>query len=161
MALQRRGRASFFHVTRTNRMRSVLQREGWINKSVCKSMETSAEISWTPRPWGGYEVIGSAKAFYESEHQIKKIYVNPGARLSLQSHQFRSELWCVVSGTAEATIGDQKRILRYGEHIFVPQGTVHRLANPEESSYLVVVEVQTGSAFDESDIIRHQDDYGR
>jgi mannose-1-phosphate guanylyltransferase len=123
--------------------------------------ENSAEISWTPRPWGGYEVIGAMKASNESGHQIKMIYVNPGARLSLQSHQFRSELWCVVSGTAEATVGDQKRILKYGENIVVPQGTVHRLANPDESVRLVVVEVQTGSSFDENDIIRHQDDYGR
>jgi len=111
----------------------------------------------THRPWGHFEVLPSLPGV---PHQIKRLHVNPGSRLSLQSHRFRSELWCVVQGRAEATVGEEVKLLGYGDSVFIPVGTKHRLSNPGDLT-LIVVEVQTGEAFDEHDIQRFQDDYAR
>ena len=96
----------------------------------------------------------------QDSHKIKRLYVEPGARLSLQSHRFRSEVWCVVQGKAEATVDGKIFQLSYGEILTIPIGSVHRLSNPGEER-LVVVEIQTGETFSEEDIVRYEDDYGR
>ena len=93
-------------------------------------------------------------------HKIKRLYVEPGARLSLQSHRFRSEVWCIVEGRAEATLDGKILRLSYGDILTIPVGSVHRLSNPGEER-LVVVEIQTGESFSEDDIVRYEDDYGR
>lgn len=109
------------------------------------------------RPWGHFEVLPALPGV---PHQIKRLHVNPGARLSLQSHRYRSELWCVVQGTAEARLGDAVHVLEYGETLRIPVGELHRLANPGDVT-LIVVEVQTGEAFEETDIRRYEDDFDR
>jgi len=111
----------------------------------------------THRPWGHFEVLPGLPGV---PHQIKRLHVNPGARLSLQSHRFRSELWCVVQGRAEATLNGEEKHLEYGDSVIVPAGTKHRLANPGDVT-LIAVEVQTGESFSEEDIERFQDDYAR
>ncbi len=108
------------------------------------------------RPWGSFQVVEVG-----ARHQIKRLHVNPGARLSLQSHRLRSELWCVVEGAAEATLDGATVSLSYGEVLAIPVGAQHRLANPHAFEPLVVVEIQTGESFDEDDIIRYEDDYLR
>ena len=108
------------------------------------------------RPWGSYEVLASGPG-----HQVKRLAVQPGARLSLQSHRLRAELWCVVAGTAEATLDGVVSRLLVGDVLRIPVGAVHRLANPDVDETLVVVEVQTGESFSEDDITRYEDDFGR
>ncbi len=107
------------------------------------------------RPWGWFEVLSSSE-FYK----VKKIFVNPNASLSLQSHKFRSEHWVVVEGLAEVTINENIKVLSKGESIFIPVGSKHRLHNPKKN-YLVIIEIQTGTYFGEDDIIRYEDNYGR
>lgn len=114
------------------------------------------------RPWGVYYVMEDKPNF-----KVKKIIVNPGARLSLQSHQHRSEHWVVVSGTAAVTIREKghpehigHRILTEKESCYVPQGFVHRLANPH-NELLIIIEVQCGDYTGEDDIERFEDDYDR
>ncbi len=107
------------------------------------------------RPWGWYDSVDSGKRF-----QVKRIVVNPGARLSLQLHHHRAEHWIVVKGTAEVTNGDKTFLLGENESTFIPLGHVHRLANPGKVP-LEIVEVQSGSYLDESDIVRFEDNYGR
>jgi mannose-6-phosphate isomerase-like protein (cupin superfamily) len=119
-------------------------------------MSANAE-GFVARPWGGYEVLPGLS---EDSHKIKRLYVEPGARLSLQSHRFRSELWCVVRGKAEATLDGTILQLSYGDLLKIPVGSVHRLSNPGDER-LVVVEIQTGASFSEDDIVRYDDDYGR
>ena len=84
----------------------------------------------------------------------------PGASLSLQKHVHRSEHWIVVSGTATVTLGDTISVLEKNESIFVPAGSVHRLANSGETP-LEVIEVQVGTYLGEDDIVRLDDQYGR
>lgn len=107
------------------------------------------------RPWGGYTSVLNGERF-----QVKRLFVTPGKRLSLQKHHHRSEHWIVVRGTAEVTIGDRTIPLRENESVYIPQGELHRLANPGKI-LLELIEVQTGSYLGEDDIIRIEDEFGR
>ena len=107
------------------------------------------------RPWGYYESVDSGERF-----QVKRIVVAPGGKLSLQKHHHRAEHWVVVRGTAEVTVGDEVRVVHENESIYIPIGSVHRLANPGRIA-LELIEVQTGSYLGEDDIIRIDDIYRR
>ncbi len=107
------------------------------------------------RPWGGWAV------FNVYPHAIlKQICVNPGCRLSLQSHQHRDELWTVVQGTATVEIDGEVQILPEGGGITVPRGRRHRLGNNADE-VLIVIEIQSGELLSEQDIERYEDDYHR
>ncbi len=107
------------------------------------------------RPWGYYQGVDSGPRY-----QVKRIVVKPNAKLSLQKHFHRAEHWVVVRGTAEVTIGDEIRIIHENESIYLPIGSVHRLANPGKIP-LELIEVQVGSYLGEDDIVRLGDEYGR
>ena len=107
------------------------------------------------RPWGYYESIDMGERF-----QVKRIVVVPGGKLSLQKHRHRSEHWVVVRGTAEVTLGDTVRAVHENESVYIPIGSVHRLANQGKIP-LELVEVQTGSYLGEDDIERLEDIYRR
>jgi mannose-1-phosphate guanylyltransferase/mannose-6-phosphate isomerase len=107
------------------------------------------------RPWGYYESIDMGERF-----QVKRIVVVPGGILSLQKHRHRSEHWIVVHGTAEVTIGEQVRAVHENESVYIPIGSVHRMANKGKIP-LELIEVQTGSYLGEDDIERLEDIYKR
>jgi mannose-1-phosphate guanylyltransferase/mannose-6-phosphate isomerase len=107
------------------------------------------------RPWGYYESIDMGERF-----QVKRIVVTPGGMLSLQKHRHRAEHWVVVRGTAEVTIGDTIQAVHENESVFIPIGSVHRLANQGKIP-LELIEVQTGSYLGEDDIERIEDVYKR
>lgn len=109
----------------------------------------------TDRPWGSFFVLDD-----EAYTKVKRLVVNPGHRLSLQSHTHRDEHWVVVRGTARVTLDERTEDFRYGDHIFVKRGTRHRIAclGPEP---VEIIEVQTGESFAEEDIVRYADDYER
>jgi mannose-1-phosphate guanylyltransferase / mannose-6-phosphate isomerase len=107
------------------------------------------------RPWGSYQSIDQG-----DRHQVKRIIVKPGGRLSLQKHHHRAEHWIVVRGTAQVTVNEMVKTVHENESIYIPLGAVHRLENPGKIA-LELIEVQTGSYFGEDDIIRIEDDYRR
>ena len=107
------------------------------------------------RPWGSYEGIDAGDRF-----QVKRITVNPGAKLSLQMHHHRAEHWVVVAGTARVTCGEKEFLLQENESTFIPLGTRHRLENPGKVP-LHLIEVQSGTYLGEDDIVRFVDSYGR
>jgi len=107
------------------------------------------------RPWGKFESLVTGERF-----QVKKITVNPGGRLSLQSHNHRAEHWIVVGGTAKVTVGDNVSMIGENQSIYVPLGEKHRLENREKLP-LFLIEVQTGNYLGEDDIVRHDDVYAR
>ena len=112
-------------------------------------------MSIVVRPWGSYRVIETRESF-----QIKQLEVLPGSRLSLQSHQFRAEHWFVVAGIAKVEINDHFLILHPSDSVQIPVKSRHRVTALGDSS-LIFIEIQTGSSFDEDDIVRYEDDYGR
>jgi mannose-1-phosphate guanylyltransferase/mannose-6-phosphate isomerase len=107
------------------------------------------------RPWGWYDSIDEGERF-----KVKRIQVNPKARLSLQKHHHRAEHWIVVKGTAEITNGDKVLILTENQSTYIPLGEVHRLRNPGIIP-LEIIEVQSGWYLNEDDIVRLDDVYGR
>lgn len=122
-------------------------------KALSRTQASSFERDY--RPWGHFESIAR-----EDRFQVKRIVVNPGGSLSLQSHFHRSEHWIVVQGTARVTLGDQVKLLSENESIYIPLASVHRLENPGKLP-MVLIEVQTGSYLGEDDIIRYEDVYAR
>ena len=107
------------------------------------------------RPWGSYDSVDSGP-----NYQVKRISVKPGARLSLQRHQFRAEHWVVVQGQAKVHVDGEDHLLNANDSIYIPKGSVHCLAN-ETHEALHLVEVQSGSYLGEDDIERLEDVYGR
>jgi len=107
------------------------------------------------RPWGSYQSLDTG-----DRHQVKRIVVKPGERLSLQKHHHRSEHWIVVRGTALVTVNEMVKLVHENESIYIPIGATHRLENPGKI-LLELIEVQTGSYLGEDDIIRIEDDYQR
>ena len=107
------------------------------------------------RPWGWFESLALGDCF-----QVKRIFVNPGAALSLQSHEYRSEHWIVVEGTACVTIDNEVRFVSEGQSVYVPLGAKHRMANQGKLP-MILIEVQIGTYLGEDDIIRYQDNYSR
>ena len=128
-------------------------------------LETAQFQSWTKdtgaseeivhRPWGGYRVLEET-----ATHKVKRIWVQVGEVLSLQSHERRDEHWIVVKGNAQVTLGSEIHHLEANDAVFIPRRTLHRIANPGPDT-LEFIEVQIGSYFGEDDIVRYEDKYGR
>ncbi len=107
------------------------------------------------RPWGRYQVVDKGDTF-----QVKRITVAPGARLSYQRHEHRSEHWVIVAGQADVTLDGILHRAIPGDTVHVPVRQAHRISNAGDIE-LVLVEVQLGAYLGEDDIERLQDDYGR
>ncbi len=126
-----------------------------VEKLKARNARQFGEFPKHHRPWGWYETLVLADRF-----QVKRIYVHPGASLSLQSHMHRSEHWIVVAGTAKVVVNDDVRLVTENESVYVPVGSVHRMENPGKVP-MVLIEVQTGAYLGEDDIVRYEDKYAR
>lgn len=126
-----------------------------VQKLIDNNASEATNHSEVYRPWGSYDCIDVGERF-----QVKRITVNPGAKLSLQKHHHRAEHWVVVKGTAEVTCDDKTFLLTENQSAYIPLGSMHRLANPGKIP-LEMVEVQSGSYLNEDDIERYDDQYGR
>jgi mannose-6-phosphate isomerase-like protein (cupin superfamily) len=115
--------------------------------------DTSFEI----RPWGRFDIIGSFN-IGEVQVVVKKITVTPGKRLSYQSHASRSEHWYIIAGQGEVELEGNTQTVKAGDSIDIKVGQKHRIGAGSEE--LIFVEVATGT-FDEHDIVRYEDDFGR
>ena len=126
-----------------------------ITKLKSESVKQAETLPKDHRPWGWFETLAIRGRF-----QVKRIFVKPGAALSLQSHHHRSEHWIVVEGTAKVTVDDRVELLTEGQSVYIPLGAVHRMENPGKVP-MVLIEVQTGTYLGEDDIIRYEDVYDR
>ena len=117
--------------------------------------EESSQHREVYRPWGSYDSVESGP-----NYKVKRITVNPAARLSLQRHQHRAEHWVVVEGQAKVHLDGQDYVLKANDSIYIPKGALHCLAN-ETDEALHLVEVQSGRYLGEDDIERLEDMYGR
>lgn len=104
------------------------------------------------RPWGGYIILKKTAGYW-----VKKLFVHPKARLSLQSHEHRQEVWYILSGKIIAQIGSKKHSGNSGDVFIVPKKKKHRIIGVEKA---VILEVAFGKTL-ETDIKRYEDDYGR
>jgi mannose-6-phosphate isomerase-like protein (cupin superfamily) len=116
-------------------------------------MQDTTNIYEEDRPWGKF------RKFTENAlSTVKIITVNPNKKLSLQSHQKRGEFWKVIEGSGIFEINKIKYDVKKGDEKYIPQGTLHRIEALSEE--FVILEISTGE-FDESDIKRFEDEYGR
>jgi mannose-1-phosphate guanylyltransferase/mannose-6-phosphate isomerase len=107
------------------------------------------------RPWGYFETLNLGPRF-----QVKLLHIKPGAKLSMQMHHHRSEHWVVVHGTAKVVVGDEEKLVKEGESVYIVATQWHRLENPGKTP-LELIEVQIGSYLGEDDIVRSEDIYNR
>jgi mannose-1-phosphate guanylyltransferase/mannose-6-phosphate isomerase len=107
------------------------------------------------RPWGSYTVLEKGPRY-----KIKRVVLNPKAKLTLQIHHHRSEHWVVISGTARVTRGEEVFDVHPNESTFIPISVKHRLENPGIIP-LQIIEVQNGDYVEEDDIERLDDEYQR
>lgn len=119
------------------------------------NIEQSVQHRKVARPWGTYDSVDVG-----TRHQVKRITVRPGAKLSLQMHHHRAEHWIVVKGTALVTRGEEEILISENQSTYIPLGVKHRLENPGKTD-LELIEVQSGSYLGEDDIVRFEDTYGR
>jgi mannose-6-phosphate isomerase len=112
-------------------------------------------MKFEERPWGSYTVLHT-----DENCQVKQLVINPGKRISLQSHNFRAEHWFIVSGEGNAHLDGKEIRVGPGNSLDIPIGALHRISC-DEVTPLVFIEVQTGSSFAEEDILRYEDDFGR
>ena len=129
-------------------------------KVIAEQLQNDSRTEWEQhrevyRPWGKYDSIDS-----DDGYQVKRLTVNPGARLSVQMHYHRSEHWVVVAGQARVHYGDTSHDLNVNESTYHGKEVVHALENRGEVP-LELIEVQVGSYLGEDDIVRFEDIYGR
>jgi mannose-1-phosphate guanylyltransferase / mannose-6-phosphate isomerase len=129
--------------------------KGLVEQLKAQNHRAATEHRRIYRPWGYYQDVDIA-----TRYRVKRIVVKAGRKLSLQKHFHRSEHWVVVQGTAEVTVNNEVRSVHENESMYIPIGSVHRLANPGKIP-LELIEVQVGSYLGEDDIVRLDDVYGR
>ena len=136
--------------------RNQSQRVGEIVELLKEKNDKRAEVHTTiHRPWGSYSIL-----LKSDNYVIKRLFVLPHHRISLQYHNYRSEHWVIINGSAEVTKNTEVFSLKKGESTFVHAKELHRLANPNDVP-LEVLEVQYGTILTEEDIVRYDDDYQR
>jgi mannose-6-phosphate isomerase-like protein (cupin superfamily) len=109
----------------------------------------------THRPWGWYENLYDNSKTYK----VKRLFVSPNQRISLQYHNNRSEHWVVVGGNGIVNLEDDNIMVDVGDYIFIPFASKHRIQSGNDG--IMIIEVQQGSSCDEEDIVRLDDDYNR
>lgn len=111
------------------------------------------------RPWGSYRIIEQGPGY-----QIKMLTISPGAKLSDQKHKHRRELWTPIEGVLFVSLGGIEKIVYENQSLSIAKDVWHRLENKtgyNSDRHLSLIEIQTGDSFDEEDIERRADDYGR
>ena len=108
------------------------------------------------RPWGGFTTLLKGQGF-----RVLRLWIEPGGKTSLQTHDDRSAHWIVVRGSARIKLGDTTRLVPEEDSVFVPAGEVHRIENPSAEEILEVVKVDVGSDVGVDAIDRFADAYER
>ena len=122
---------------------------------VSAGRKEALEHSTIQKPWGSFTTLHEEKGF-----KVKKISINPGAKLSLQLHKHRAEHWIVVKGRAKITVDGIVDLYKENDSVYIPVSARHRAENCE-STLLEIIEVQCGEYLGEDDIARIEDIYGR
>ncbi|MEB3259093.1 MAG: phosphomannose isomerase type II C-terminal cupin domain [Cyanobacteriota bacterium] len=114
----------------------------------------SPTLARVQRPWGWYETLSTGAGYL-----VKRLWLSPGRRISLQTHRHRCEHWVVVNGEGVVELEDASIPAETGTTLYIPAGARHRAE--AGASGLEIVEVQRGALLSEEDIERYADDFGR
>ncbi|MDE1925308.1 MAG: phosphomannose isomerase type II C-terminal cupin domain [Patescibacteria group bacterium] len=116
-------------------------------------MEGLSNYEKEVRPWGNFE-----RFTLNEKSTVKIVTVSAGEAISLQTHEHRDEFWRVIQGSGIIRIGDTEHQASRGDSYFSPRHSEHRVEGGPEG--LQFLEIAFGD-FDESDITRLEDKYGR
>lgn len=111
--------------------------------------------SYFKRPWGKYKIL-----YTDDNFKIKQLIIDSNTSLSLQSHKLREEFWLVIEGESIIEIENKKFNAKAKDHFHIPINFKHRITNISKNKF-IIIEIQIGKSFDEDDIIRYEDNYGR
>ena len=100
------------------------------------------------REWGIHELLT-----YSEGYKVKKVTVFPGMSMNLHQHEYRSEHWAVVEGTATITLGNDTQDYHKYESVFVPIGMKHKVANKTDKN-VVIIEIGIGETISENDMVK-------
>ena len=111
------------------------------------------KTKFAKRPWGSFEQFVKDKSCTVKIHTIL-----PNRKNSLQFHKKRSEFWKILKGFPIITISKKVTKAKEGDEFFIPKNEPHRFA--AQKTAVKILEISFGE-FNEKDIIRLEDDYGR
>lgn len=115
---------------------------------------SATERGRTDRPWGWFETLAEGDGY-----RVKRLWLHPGRRISLQRHRHRCEHWVVVTGEGSIECDGRCIEAAVGTSVFIPVGGMHRAS--AGLTHLEIIEVQRGALLSEDDIERFDDDFGR
>jgi mannose-6-phosphate isomerase len=126
-----------------------------VNKTLLQMLfiDTMRKSLVVKKPWGNFK-----QYTLNEPSTVKIITVEPGQRLSKQSHRMRDELWIPLDEGTEMEIGDKKIHPKRDEEIWIPRNFAHRITAKDKR--VKVLEISFGT-FNEEDVIRYEDKYGR
>lgn len=172
-------KAELFVFVNSDKYEAMSIVDGWMY-----DLGLAAEEININKPWGAYWRISKGQVgrfvelffpeivedFSGAELNLrpKFLLVAPGARLSWQYHERRSELWNVVFGkvgvvTSEDDVEREERVIGKGERVVLEEGVRHRLNGKDSWGLVAEIWTHTDPDYpsDEEDIVRLQDDYAR
>ncbi len=121
----------------------------YLDSQYCLIMKKYTE----QRPWGKFEQYTDNEV-----STVKVITVKPNSNLSYQYHNYRDELWRVIEGEGIIVLDDKEYLAKKDDDFFIPKKAKHRMKTKDKE--LRVLEISFGK-FDEEDIVRLEDSYGR
>ena len=116
-------------------------------------MEGLSHYKKEERPWGNFERFTANEI-----STVKILTVDAEQAFSLQLHEHRDEFWRVIAGSGTVHVGGTDTEARVGDQFFIPRNTKHRITGGGEG--IKCLEIAFGD-FDENDIKRLEDRYGR
>ena len=101
------------------------------------------------RDWGSWYVIERGEGY-----KVKRLHISPNKSISLQYHNHRSEMWCIVEGEGRMIVGERTFKVKQHESLYIPVGVTHKVTNTSSTKDLIIVEVQQEDSCMEADIVR-------
>lgn len=117
-------------------------------KPYVEKLEDSAR--YVEKSWGTFTVID-----VQPNSMTVKITLNAGSKMTYHSHELRSEVWTVISGTGTALVDGMEQTLRPGDVISIAAGCKHTLSAITD---MRIIEVQVGTEISRNDKIVYPTD---
>ncbi len=110
--------------------------------------EVCTDVRFAEKSWGTYTVMD-----VEPGSMTVKISMRAGQQQSYQSHEYRDEVWTVVSGTGKAIIDGMEQILHEGDVVTIAAGCKHMV---EAETDLNIIEIQIGENISAEDKTKYE-----
>lgn len=98
--------------------------------------EIEEQIMYAEKSWGSFRVLDVTP-----ESMTIKVVLNPGHSMNYHSHQYRDEVWSVISGQGRTIVDGMEQKVQAGDVITMAAGCRHTVFADTE---LQMIEVQLG-----------------